>query len=42
MKGLLLIPLTNLNDKYIDRPKLTAQKKTGDHVVPYPQVGSEL
>ena len=40
-----MIPLTTLYDYYIDRPKLSEQKKPIEHIVPLPppqpQEGSE-
>ena len=36
-----MIPLTFLYDEYIDRPKLSEQKKPFEYIVPPPQVGSE-
>ena len=38
----LIIPLTTLYNEYIDRPKLSEQKKPVDYIVPPPsQEGSE-
>ena len=31
-----MIPLTFLDDEYIDRPKLTEQKKPFEYIVPPP------
>ena len=31
-----MIPLTNLYNEYIDRPKLTEQKKPAEYIVPPP------
>ena len=36
-----MIPLATLCDEYIDRLKLSEQKKPFEHVVPPPQEGSE-
>ena len=37
-----MIPVSTLYDEYIDRPKLTEQKKNPvDYIVPLPQEGSE-
>ena len=36
-----MIPLTFLYKEYIDRPKMSEQKKTFEYIVPPPQVGSE-
>ena len=34
-----MIPLTFLYDEYIDRPKLTGQKKPFEYIVPSPTSG---
>ena len=37
-----MIPVSTLYDEYIDRPKLTEQKKPSEYIVPPPpQEGSE-
>ena len=36
-----MIPVSTLYDEYIDRRKLTQQKKPIDYIVPPPQEGSE-
>ena len=36
-----MIPLTFLYDEYIDRRKLTEQKKPFEYIVPPPTSGSE-
>ena len=37
----LMIPVSTMGDEYIDRPKLTEQKKPFEYIVPTPQEGSE-
>ena len=41
MTTLLMIPLTILYEAYIDRQKLTEQKKQVEHIVPPPLIGSQ-
>ena len=39
-----MIPVSALYDEYIDRPKLTEQKKTHEYIVPPPsrEVGTKI
>ena len=37
--GFLMIPLTTVYDEYIDRSKLSYQKKTFEYIVPPPSIG---
>ena len=36
-----MIPVSTLSDEYIDRPKLSEQKKPFEHIVPPPTSGSK-
>ena len=36
-----MLSLTTLYDEYIDRPKLSEQRKPFEYIVPPPQEGSE-